>query len=141
MLKYLLLAACFSIAFPLCAQEPPDFQENGRNIAIRMRNDGRLSMLVLLNGVDFIESEQKIIDGQPHRIASYRVRLSIKQPFCTFGQKNGLGLSLTNDLSLCVGTPYFYRPGENFQPTMQSIWKLTDQGWRLTQQQVVRVFP
>jgi len=121
------------------AQEPPSYQDNGRDIAAKMRNNDKLAMLAQLRAVDWIESEAKIIDGQPHRIATYRVYLVVNRPFCIL-TRNAQGLLLIHDLKLCINTPTFL-PGQNFEPVVQSIWKLTDQGWRLIQQQTVLVFP
>lgn len=127
-------------SYQVAAQDAPPFEENGRDIAIRMRNDTQLAAIAKLNGVDFDYSEQKTIDGQAIRIAHYKVKFTLKTAVCLFGQRGDHGISITGDPRNCRNVPIF-NAGTTFAPVLETIWKQTDQGWRLTKQQIVRVFP
>lgn len=134
----LMLALLFLMSGPALAQDAPAYEENGQAILARMSKDQKLTSLMKILLVAFDYSEQKTIDGQPHKIAHYKVVFIPYRPACSI-VKNNLGITITSDRSLCQFPAW--SPGEAHELSLTSSWKQTDQGWRLVSQQVLWSFP
>jgi len=130
-------ATC-NVAYP--QESAPPYEVKGQELKKLMGEDKSLSAMLKVDSVDFDYSEQKVIEGQPHRVGYYKAKMTMLKDACVI-VINDLGYMFTSDMSLCpFGGAAGWQKGSSPNYPLKVTRKQTDQGWRIVGQQRLQRF-
>jgi hypothetical protein len=115
---------------PVTAQDNPPDYEKYRKVFELLLHQPHLEQLLRIDEVKFDYSEQKTIDGQPIKIAYYKVFVTVLAPVCVTTSSNNVW-TFTSDGTRCENGLPMMAVGDTRVYTLPSMWKLTEQGWKL----------
>lgn len=122
----------FGLVGPVSAQDqPPDYEFHRKLEELLLRANTPLTKVLRVDSVRFDYSEQKTIDGQPVRIAYYKVLVTVLVPVCVMISSNN-GWTFTTNGMFCENGRPLMPVGASTVYTLPATWKMTEQGWRLS---------